>query len=511
MIQTYTHANLLAPKSPARDWCIDPSSCDQFWKPFGNAEGLELVAKSRTIDLNLREVVGEVIRKQYIQCGIPIPDGLKEFQSGAQVVCAGHQLVVGGGAAFFHYKMLSALRWSRHLRSSGIPAITVFWMASEDHDFEEISKVIGRSSPENSIFEWRPQSRIDESPVGRLQWDETTEKSWQSWCHELGIRSGRKAENMELRERMRHWLLDYFPDEDFLVVDGDDAELKACAQFLWDAEWKGEGIENALRAVSQDFISRWNQAPLVPRSNNLFVLSDQGQRVRADRWELKHSAEAWKQLKPAQNSPNAALRPLYQEYLLQSAGFVGGPSEIGYWLLLGKAFAFHGIQMPSLILRDGGIVLDEASRVLASSLEWNPELGWWTGEEAVRRWIDQRMQKTPEIENSISNLSEALIRYASNLSGDAIPTTRAGLARMEKEYARIQKKWRKIFKQTHASECDAIEKLFEEVIRVQGQPQERVFHVGSLIEKDGGWELFRTRWFESLKDCSESQFVVFHS
>ena len=240
------------------------------------------------MDRSRREQTANCIRSQYAEVGIKPPEGLTAFAQGAEVVAVGHQLQAGGGPAFFHYKILSALRWAAQLRATGTPAIAVFWMASEDHDFEEISRT---HSPDGSSFEWTPK-RKEQAPVGRILWDAQAEQAWQDWCQTTLQTGAAHDHSMPLTHRVRHWLDEWFGHEDLVVIDGDDAELKASAHAIFTAEWNGDGVAPALQTAREEYEAKWSSAPLQVRDINLFVLEANGRRTRADRWLDAHGADA---------------------------------------------------------------------------------------------------------------------------------------------------------------------------------------------------------------------------
>ena len=508
MVHSYPQRDILPSGSAAHDWCSHPETLRSFWPYSGNAEGIAAAIAARgPVDLSRRELTADCIRRQYAEVGIEPPEGLNTFAQGAEVVAVGHQLQAGGGPAFFHYKILSALRWAAQLRATDTPAVAVFWMASEDHDFEEISQT---HAPDGSSFEWTPK-RMEQAPVGRITWDAQAEQAWQAWCqatlHSTGAVHDR---SMPLAHRVRHWLNEWFGQEDLVVIDGDDAELKASAHAIFASEWNGDGIAPALQTAREDYQAKWSSVPLQVRDNNLFILEADGRRTRADRWLDAHGEDAVQELRPAQLSPNASLRPLYQEFVLQSAAFVGGPSEVGYWLMLGEAFRRHQVPHPALVVRDGAFVHDERSLKAAEACGWTPKHPAVTGDAAVAAWADEQLRGNGELDRAFEAWSKALIAHAEGVPGDAVPTTRAALTKMEKELAHVQKKWRKMIRLQHAGEAEAIRKAFDEWSCPRGKGQERHLSALPLMEAAGGSEAFAEMWYKALDGANEPQFLVFH-
>lgn len=506
MVQSSAQRDFLRHDSPAHLWCTDPMSCATFWPHPGSSSGIRAAIDSRgPIDAERRAQVTACLRDQYASAQIPSTPALDTFADGAEAITVGHQLQAGGGPAFFHYKILSALRWAAQLRATGTPAVAVFWMASEDHDFAEIARTVGT---QGKAFEWDP-SRIQDAPVGRIEWDSAAERSWSNWCESMQVSAQEVSRSMPLAHRMRHWLEEWFIDELLVVIDGDDPALKEMTRHLFQAEFDGTGIGSSLQSAADEYSGRWSATPLQPRENNAFILEASGARRRADRWLEGRDPDAWKGLPSAAFSPNAALRPLYQECLLQSAAFVGGPSELAYWLMLGEAFQHHSISQPALLLRDGALVMDQAALRAAELCNWSPEQGALAGEAAVAQWADQGVQGDGELERAFEAWAEALANHAAGVPGDALPTTRATLARMEKELVHVRKKWRKLWKQHHADEAQAIALAFDAWLCPNGSMQERGMSGLILMEAAGGRRAFYQQWHEALVEASEPRFLVF--
>ncbi|MDB4694258.1 bacillithiol biosynthesis cysteine-adding enzyme BshC [Flavobacteriales bacterium] len=504
----YAQSDALKKQSPAAEWTRNADSSRQLWKWGGDWEGIQARLKSPfLVNLGRRKKIAEVLRQQYIRGNVPMSAALETFEQGAHVVTAGHQLQAGGGPAYFHYKILSAIRWARRITAEGQPAVAVFWLASEDHDFEEIKATHG---PGGQSFEWNPEGVEKRGPVGELVWTADAERSWHNWARANHIDNAEWHPGpMPLADRIRKWVVEWFGDLEVLVIDGNAAELKSMAMHLWRAEWEGKGVAPFVKEAAVKFESLFGAPQIQPRDNNLFVLTDNGSRQRADRWQETHGADAWQTLSPEQHSPNVALRPLYQEFLLESVAFVGGPAEVSYWLLLADAFEHHEVHQPALLVRDGALILNAEASQVCEKLDWNPTMMGWRGEDAANEWADQILQLQGDIQVPFDRWSKALENHAKGIHESALPTTRATLAKMEKELKGVKKKWRKIIKQQQHEEAANISAIFDQWISPRGAPQERVLSAMALCSAIGNWSDFAQQWLESLEEVDEPQFMVF--
>ena len=107
----------------------------------------EVKGTSTSWSSTVKNVVVGTLREQYSSLGLELPKGFECIESpNVTTVTTGHQLQLFGGPAFLHYKTITTIRKARELSSEESPVIPVFWMASEDHDFEEISWAYGNTS-----------------------------------------------------------------------------------------------------------------------------------------------------------------------------------------------------------------------------------------------------------------------------------------------------------------------------------------------------------------------------
>src|ERR1039458_8581922 len=118
---------------------------------------------------------------------IRVARNLDRLAGKAVAIVAGQQVGLFGGSAYTFYKALSALRISEQLRKSGIDAVPIFWMASEDHDLAEINHV-----------SW-PSANPSTNDCERLEW--TGDKSLEGRSV-VACGTGRRQNREYSRERL---------------------------------------------------------------------------------------------------------------------------------------------------------------------------------------------------------------------------------------------------------------------------------------------------------------------
>ena len=176
--------------------------------------------------------------------------------------------------------MLSAIRTARALSAElSIPVVPLFWMASEDHDWQEVAALEG----ETATHRWRPLDAETPHPVGRRSLEGLQEvlSAWSSDLSKEGVVADvveefQKAQALgeSLSGLMaRRWLHRWYGHEGLLVFDADDASLKVFASHLWAAEFEGHGVHSVLQG-KEGMIG-----PAHVRGNNVFWMDAEAGRA----------------------------------------------------------------------------------------------------------------------------------------------------------------------------------------------------------------------------------------
>lgn len=314
-----------------------------------------------------------------------VRDNLRALaQPHTYTVTTGHQLNIFTGPLYCIYKILTTIRLAEELKElhPDKKFVPVFWLATEDHDFDEINHIhlFGKK------LEWAYPAEVKGQPVGRLPLsgiDEVIKQledlrlpaSLLEPFKEAYLQSSNLA---DATFKLYHHL---FASYGLLILQPDNAVLKQlfssfAAEDIFEKKAHNEVAESIRLLEDEGYKIQVN-----PREINHFYITEKGNRERIsgdnnyqiNNTDIVFSAEELKQelkLHPERFSPNVIMRPLYQEVILPNLGYVGGPGEIAYWLELKKSFEKFNVSFPVLHLRNSFVTLGEKAQkqIISSGL-----------------------------------------------------------------------------------------------------------------------------------------------
>src|SRR5579885_3278018 len=140
----------------------------EFYPPAATISTAAAVARESEYPAERRRAVAEALRRQNAEGGSATREHLDRFERGAVAVVTGQQVGLLGGPAYAFYKALSAAQIARELAAQGVDAVPVFWMATEDHDVDEVRWTTFFENGELVRLELRP-SEETARPVGRIR------------------------------------------------------------------------------------------------------------------------------------------------------------------------------------------------------------------------------------------------------------------------------------------------------------------------------------------------------
>lgn len=338
-----------------------------------------VIAERRKFPVN-RKVLTDVLLQQNHQLLEDYPLTKSNIESllneNTFTVTTGHQLCIFTGPLYFIYKIISVINLTEELKRlhPDCNFVPVYWMASEDHDFEEINHI----HLFNKKLEWKQE---DTGAVGAL--DPETMSEVLTQLKEIMGDSGHSGElfrifeeaymfNPTLADAMRFLVMRLLGQYGLVVMDGNAPELKRLFIPVLKDELQTQSASKYVEETNTVLHSLNYKVQVTPRNINLFFMED-GVRERMVKapdghfevvnTDLRFSEEMLFNLlekQPERFSPNVVLRPVYQEYILPNLAYVGGPGEISYWLQYKSLFGYHKVHFPMLVQRESVLILDRS-------------------------------------------------------------------------------------------------------------------------------------------------------
>jgi len=304
-------------------------------------------------------------------------------QPGSVAIVTGQQAGLFTGPLYTIHKALTAIKLAACLREQGVAAVPVFWIASEDHDYEEVNHTL-LIDREGQLKEIRYEacSHKSDTPVGRIQLCESVDKSIEEVIAALPPSEFASEIERDLRESYAHGagfavsfarlLARIFRDYGVVLLDPLDEELKQVAAPLYaKALEKSEEIASALVRRSRELEEAGYHAQVHVSEDMapLFVM-DEERRVaitRQDgRFVLKGVDRSYSEAElvelaarcPNCFSPNVTLRPIVQDFLIPTAAYIGGPAEVAYFAQLQVVYKALGREEPCVLPRASFTIIE---------------------------------------------------------------------------------------------------------------------------------------------------------
>lgn len=280
---------------------------------------------------------------------------LNRLRNGARAVVTGQQVGLFGGPLLTLMKAATAIRKAQVATAAGVPHVPIFWMATEDHDLAEVNQVtlLGKQGVE-TLHSTFPGHRLRE--VGSLLLGDGITPvldrvegllNFAPICDLL--RSSYTPQDT-LASAFAKLLSAIFRDHGLIVIDGSTRAFHALgAPVLRHAIQHVGDLHAALTAKSAGLSEAGyhSQVLVTGESSLLFLVTEDGNRLPLRRPTQQDGSEThWKagttayttgdlfrilDTEPERLSPNALLRPIFQDAILPTSAYIGGPAEIAYF------------------------------------------------------------------------------------------------------------------------------------------------------------------------------------
>jgi bacillithiol biosynthesis cysteine-adding enzyme BshC len=354
------------------DYISQKDSLKSFYHRFPLIRNFkdQIAEKESSFPQNNRKLLSKALTQQYdgLKTSEQVNTNLKLLTDHKTfTVTTGHQLNIFTGPLYFIYKIVTVINTCKTLNANypEFNFVPVYWMASEDHDYDEIKsfRLHGKK------YSWETNQT---GAVGRFD-PKTLSKLADELPGDVSIFRNAYAKSKTLAAATRSYVNELFGKEGLIVVDADDRELKSQFTNVIQDDLFQHTSKKLVEEKNQQLEKLGYHPQVFARDINFFYL-DKGIRQRIEQNENGFSVVdtplmfSSKQIgaligsEPEKFSPNVILRPLYQEMILPNIAYAGGPAEVVYWLQLKGVFDHFKIPFPVLMPRNFAAVMDEPVR-----------------------------------------------------------------------------------------------------------------------------------------------------
>ncbi len=264
----------------------------------------------------------------------------------------------------------------------------------------------------------------------------------------------------------------YFDSQELVVLDPNDSALKQLFQPVLVREARESLVLNAWNQSKDGFPYPLDRA-IAPQTFNAFAFGSTGERrYSEDLREALHLVET----APEHLSPNALLRPIYQEWILPNIAYVGGPGEAVYWNQLPAVFEALDLPLPVLKQRSGATWLSAkgARAWERSGLDWQTLLAQTPNERRSLQEAAESAVQSPwsEWQSALQDGFRMLDAQSQAMNPQMEVLVAAWRAKMEREQRKWEEHARRWARESSSKAQDRLELALAEVLP-SGIPQER--------------------------------------
>jgi bacillithiol biosynthesis cysteine-adding enzyme BshC len=354
-------------------------------------------------------------------------ENLEKFRSGACAAVTGQQVGLFGGPVFSLYKALSAVKLAHEAEKLGINCVPIFWLATEDHDLEEVSHIRLPGADGHLEQLVTTSHGKGDAPVGTITFGSEISEVVAQAASLLGESDATKllAECYRPGETFgtafAKLFARLFADLGVIILDGSDPELDSIAAPLYHAAIeRSSEINQALQKRNQELeATGYHQQVRVTDSSTLLFMMHDGSRIplhSSSQNEFVFGAEtisvgqltAMADASPQSFSPNVLLRPVVQDYLLPTLAYVGGAAEVAYFAQVAVVYEKLAGRITPILPRFSATLIEEKPQALLEKYKLTlPDL--FHGPEALRETMGARLLP-PNLQASFDQATSAVER-----------------------------------------------------------------------------------------------------
>jgi len=509
-----------------RDYLQQGVATRPLYGEYPSIAAFEKQLETRQDSFVNRELLVQVLQEQYKT----LENSEKSIQNitalaetNTFTVTTGHQLNLFTGPLYFIYKIVSTINLAKQLKIAypSYHFVPVYWMATEDHDFEEINHFTYK----NTKLTWKHESG---AAVGTfdLSGVETVKSQFESLLgsseNETVLKELFKKvylSHNNLASATQFLVHELFGQYGLVQLDANVTSLKKHFSQHLLADLKEQVCYQEVSKTVTYLKEHGYKAQVNPREINLFyVVKNTRKRIRLKNslYEVVDSAirftvsEIEQELQdyPERFSPNVLLRPLYQEFILPNLAYIGGGGELAYWLQLKSFFEKSQVSFPILMLRNSALWLTKRQEQKLNKLGMSATDLFLTPDALTKKFLQQTSHPRIDFAPFETKLRDLYTRIENIASCTDVTFEAATKAQAQKQVNALYKLEKRLLRAQKKKKSEEIARLLliQNEIFPKGGLQERSVNFSSLYVYHG------TDFLKILEDKLEpfqSAFTIF--
>jgi uncharacterized protein YllA (UPF0747 family) len=343
---------------------------------------------------------------------------IERLRGGAPAIVTGQQVSLFGGPLYTLHKAATAIRLAAQAtQATGVPHVPIFWLATEDHDFAEADHVRLPGRHDLLTIRLEHPQRDSGAPVGSLRLGPGVTTALDQAAELLGgtaefsLLARCYRPDATFASAFAQWISATFREQGLIVIDAAGRTCHSLGrEVLKAAITRAEELEQALLTRGSELTGRGYHAQVLvhPGSSLLFLLQGPAgasgeistsagasgristansgiseglhrrvplKRKDAQTWTAGRETYSTHQLlamldkEPERLSPNALLRPVFQDAILPTAAYIGGPAEIAYFAQTAVLYERILDRITPVLPRLSATLIDEPTAALLNHFE----------------------------------------------------------------------------------------------------------------------------------------------
>ena len=486
------------------DYINNEEGLKAFYSYRPDMDGLAEAIENRNF-LGNRDTLVEVLKNQYqhIQTNKSVTKNIELLGlDNTFTVTTGHQLNLFTGPLYFIYKIVTAINLAIELKIAHPDKnfVPVYWMATEDHDFDEINHV----SVDEKNISW---IQTTNGATGRLS-TKTVAAAVTAYKGYLGISKNGKhiaklvekayLEHDNIADATRYLVNKLFEKYGLVIVNADEPALKKLFAKTITTDIIEHNSSKNIEESSKKLQELGFKTQVNGRDINFFYLKDdlrerlvfENGKYFVNHTDISFTEDELKaeiESNPERFSPNVVMRPMYQEVILPNIAYIGGGAEVAYWMQLKANFDFYKVDFPVLLLRNSALLIDKRSAENLYNLGFSLEDIFLPIEELKNLWV--RKNSTAQLSladetRAINSIFDQIKLNAYKIDKTLSVSTDTAKQKTNRLLENLEKKLFRAEKRKHETALIQIENVKKRLFP-NGTLQERILNIAPMYVNYG--------------------------